>query len=85
MSRLCDECGNQCNCDCNECGENLLNCECYVKCKCNKHPFTHENAFEMKGSVYGIFDEVLFEDFEASCKICNEKFKFSKINGIILR
>lgn len=50
----------------------------YERCKCNKHPATHQDEFDLIIWEYGSLDKLLFQEIEATCKICKEKFKFTK-------
>ena len=62
--------------ECEKCGEHCLECECYEKCKCEKHPSTHPEEFNMIIAEYGMFDKILKQEIDATCKKCGDKFFF---------
>lgn len=63
---------------CDQCEKLFLDCQCYERCKCGKHPATHEDDFEMLFSEFGSLDKVLWKEIDATCKTCGDKFKFKK-------
>lgn len=64
--------------ECEKCGEHCLDCKCYEKCKCYKHPATHPQEFDMLISEFGMMDNVLIQEIEATCKVCHDKFNFTQ-------
>jgi len=49
----------------------------YEKCKCEKHPATHENDFLMKIDEFAHMNKIIFTEIEATCKVCGETFYFT--------
>lgn len=66
--------------ECDKCGEHALECRCYERCQCDKHPSTHEHEFDMIFSEFGMLDTILIEEAVAVCKTCKDKFNFIKRN-----
>lgn len=50
--------------------------EGYESCKCNKHPATHPEEFEMLICEYGSMNILLTQEIDATCKVCKDKFMF---------
>lgn len=49
----------------------------YEKCKCDKHPATHEQDFDMLISEFYAMNDLLVQKIDATCSMCQDKFTFT--------
>lgn len=62
--------------ECIKCSLNSLQCRCYERCNCGKHPSSHADDFIMRIDETGMNGRVIKQKIYATCKVCKDEFNF---------